>query len=404
MSKFRSVQKHYRKVERKIRSIYEKGGIIKVAYILVFNSVFPCRPIFEEMCKDPAFDPYIIVAPNVSGTYKYLLDTYNEAYNSLREQYGDRVIQGYDCENDEYLELKDEYNMVCFCNPYWNLVNKYHRINYFLDKDVLTFYANYGFAALKFVDEIYSYDFYNYMWMNTVETQLSLEHIRKVQHLKGRNCVVTGYTKMDKLALAVPSARTRKCILICPHHTVGDYKLLHISNFLTYSELFVQLPKIFPDVDFVFRPHPLLFHNLIDYNIWNVDQIKDYMQRLLSSPNIVYDHSGEYMQTFVDSDAMIHDCGSFIAEYLYTKKPCCYMTQSLEITMEGLLPLGKKCMDNYYHALNENDIISFIQDVVIDGKDPLKEQREAFAENELMVNYPFAAKYCCDTIKKKLKI
>lgn len=403
-SKFKAVQKHYREVECTIKSIYEKNGVIKVAYIIVFNSVFPCRPVFEEMCKDPAFDPYIIVAPNISGTYKYLLDTYTETFDALSEQYGGRVINGYDCDSDEYLELKDDYNIIFFCNPYKTMVNPYHEVEYFLDKNVLPMYVSYGFAALKFFDEIVSYDFYNYMWKNTVETQLNLEYIQKTQKLKGKNCIVTGYIKMDKLALATPSVRHRKCILICPHHTVGSYKQLHISNFLTYAELFVELPRMFPDIDFVFRPHPLLFHNLVAYNIWHENQIKHYMERLLSSPNMVYDNSGDYMQKFVDSDAMIHDCGSFIGEYLYTEKPCCYMMRSLDQTMDGLLPLGQKCMDNYYHAFSEKDIISFIQDVVIDGKDPLKEQRESFAENEIKVNYPHAARYVCDMIKEELKI
>ena len=31
------------------------------------------------------------------------------------------------------------------------------------------------------------------------------------------------------------------------------------------------------------------------------------------------------MRTYVNSDAIIHECGSFTAENLYSDKPSCYM-------------------------------------------------------------------------------
>lgn len=402
--KYYKVNRSYRRKIKLIRRRIAEGKKIKVAYIVVFNSVFPVRPVFENMLNDAVFDPYIIVAPNVSRTYKYMIDTYKEALSALTEQYGDRVIGGYDIETDDYLELKDDYAILFFCNPYKHLVNPLHHVEYFLNKNCLPIYSSYGFAALKFFDEVIATDFYNYMWKACVETSLNLEYLKAHEKIQGRNGVITGYIKMDKYASVKRSNNIRKRILICPHHTVWGWKTLNISNFLKYSELFIKLPEIFSDIDFVFRPHPLLFPNLKAHGIWTEYEIEGYMTRLLSHSNMTYDKSGDYMQQFADSDAMIHDCGSFIGEYLYTEKPCCYMMKSLQETMDNLIPLGQVCMQHYYHAFKEDDIINFIKDVVINGEDPKKENRVNFVERELKINYPNAAKFVCDMIKRELRV
>jgi hypothetical protein len=168
--------------------------------------------------------------------------------------------------------------------------------------------------------------------------------------------------------------------------------------------LFVKLPRLFPDVDFVFRPHPLLLTNLTTYKVWTKNQVDEYMSRLLESPNIQYDKSGDYFEQFANSDAMIHDCGSFIGEYLYTKNPCCYMIKPGEDVNKSLVPLGQRCMDNYYHAYTEEDIINFIRDVIIDGQDEKKDKRESFVENELMVNYPRTSEFVIKMLKDELKV
>ena len=387
---FRNLQRQYKQKLKRINVSAKAEGKIKVAFILVFNSVFPTRTVFEAMLKHPRFDPYIIIAPNVSRGHRYQMQVYNEALTALTEQYPGRVVEGYCEKYDEYYDLKDEYKLIFFCNPYPKLVHRLHSLDYFLDKDVLTVYANYGFAALSFWNEVLTTEFYNKIWLACIETETNLKYLKKHQQISGINGKVTGYLKMDKLASVVPEKKERKRVIISPHHTVWGWSTLDIGNFLTYSELFQELPKRYPQIDFVFRPHPLLFSNLLAHKLWTQEQIDAYIARLEQNENAVYDHSGDYMDKFANSDGMIHDCGSFIGEYLYTEKPCCYMLKSEEQTREGLVPLGQKCMENYYKAFAEEDIISFIEDVILGGDDPMKERREQFVRTELKFNYPHA--------------
>ena len=403
-SKFYKCQKHYSSVRKNIHKQYLKTGKIKVAFLVVFNSVFPARTIFEKMLNDSVFEPVIFVVPNVSSTMKFQMDTLNLAYDELAAEYPGKVVKAYDFDTDTYLDLKDEYSIMFFANPYNTLVHPLHHVENFLDKNVLPVYVSYGFAALKFWEEVIATDFYNYMWMCPIETPANLKHLKSVEKIKGKNGVVTGYIKMDKMAQEEIEPRQRKRILICPHHTVFGWDKLNISNFLKYSDLFIRLPKLYKDIDFIFRPHPLLLQNLSKYNIWTEEQINEYMSSLLENDNMTYDASGDYFDKFVNSDAMIHDCGSFIGEYLYTEKPCCYMMKSKEATYNGLVPFGQQCMDQYYHAFEEKDIIDFIENVVINGNDPKKEERVNFVEKELKVNYPHAADNLIAKIKKSLRI
>ncbi|WP_086298087.1 hypothetical protein [Campylobacter devanensis] len=118
----------------------------------------------------------------------------------------------------------------------------------------------------------------------------------------------------------------------------------------------------------------MLKYNLTKY--WGESKTNKYYDQIAAYPNAIYDNSEDYLETFANSDAMIHDCGSFTAEYLFTGKPCCYMLKDSDDINKIFLPMGQKCLDNYYKAFNKNDILNFIDNVVIKGIDPMKNQRD----------------------------
>ncbi len=397
---FLHIQQSYGK---KIHSIRKIKGRIKVAFFITFKQSFPTRSIFELMMKDDVFDPYIVIAPNISRTLAYQMELMNDAFESYSKEYGsDRVIMAYNPSEDTYLDFKDEFKIIFFSNPYKHYDHPLHNIDHFLNYNVLTAYVNYGFPCLSYWDNVLSLSFYNKVWNVYAETQSHVDYLKKNQAIHARNVVLTGYSKMDKLNLE-KKVSMRKVIIISPHHTVFGWNKLNISNFLRYSELFLKLPLLFKEVDFVFRPHPLLFQQLIENKIWTQNDIQQYLNNIESIPNIRYDDSDYYFDSFAESDAMIHDCGSFIAEYLFTKKPCCYMMKSKEETYNSLIPFGQKCMDNYYHAYEEKDILSFVENVVLSGNDPKKNQREDFVNNELAYNYPHASAATISHLKQILR-
>lgn len=402
-TQFISAQNNYDKKVANIAKKLKRDKQLKVAFIVLYESTFPTRSVFEQMLLDEAFDPYIIVSADVQRGIKHQLETYHNTLQFFEKKYPGRVIRGYDEEWDLFVELKDEYPIVFFANPYPKMAHPYHHITYFLDKDVLPVYAYYGFAAVKYGRNLMGLDMYNYTWKLILDSEISKKDLKKYQPIKARNALVTSYIKMDELAKVQILQNRRKKILICPHHTIMGWKALDISNFLKYSQFITELPSRYPNIDFVFRPHPLLFSNLLNNNIWSEKEIQNYLDKLLRNPNAVYDTSGDYFDTFMNSDAMIHDCSSFIGEYLFTEKPCCYMLKSDTELDDVFLPLGKMCLDNYYKAFSEEDILYFIDHVVINNEDPLKQKREMFSRTVLKTNFPHSSAYVVNDIKAELK-
>ena len=121
---------------------------------------------------------------------------------------------------------------------------------------------------------------------------------------------------------------------------------------------------------------------------WGQKKVDEYLNRITSKPNVEYSTKGDYFIDFANSDGIIQDCGSYLVEYFYTMKPHCYMLKSPNDIEEKFTSLGKLCLENCYIAYDEKAITDFIDTVILKGQDTKKEQREKFAKEVVMYNYP----------------
>ncbi len=249
-------------------------------------------------------------------------------------------------------------------------------------------YVSYAYSSAK--DKSILSDTYNMCWIAFVENELNLEDLKERQPIHGKNAFVSGYPKADAFEGLVKTKHKRKKVIIAPHHSIHGIGLQ--GQFLKFSDLYLSLPQKYPQIDFIFRPHPLLYYTLIQDKYWGEEKTKEYYQKMDSFENCVYDTSSNYYQTFVDSDGIIHDCGSFLPEYLYTENPACYSLRDKKVINEYFGTFGKGCLDCYYKAYNEKDIINYIENVVLKGNDILKEKRDKFRYSFVKYNYPHASK------------
>lgn len=392
------VQRHYQDVRKEIAGRIKAGEKLRFASYVVYDTTFGAHGICELMLKEPEkYDVTFVVCPD---TYRDMdgLKQYHKTKQFFVERYGaDRVLDGYDETTGEFLDHSDKFDVVYLANPYDCLVNRVHGINYLCTQNLLPIYINYMFISMNRhfehdEEKVDSCLYYKY-FLNTCYEKSELESCRIVRLCD--NLVVSGYPKMDSLACQnyVPHKSKRKKILICPHHTVkvleGEFQL---SNFLEYSDLILRLPDLYPDVDFVFRPHPLLFTNLTMHGVWTDRQVNDYLSAL-KTKGVVYSTEGDYFHLFVECDAIIHDCASFISEWLYTGKPCCYVIDTdngLEKIKNVLSKEGWIAFSNYILADNEVKIKEFIDKVI---NDELSIGVSKDVEKRIMVNYPNASKW-----------
>lgn len=333
----------------------------------------------------------------------------DKVYKWALQRY-DRVFKSYDEKTQSFLDFTDKMDLLATSQPYDAMSEKNYSIKYAISKQVLPIFISYGMSSASWGrDYIASLSDLSLCWKIFVDTQYQFDEYLS-QSLKNIESIcLTGYAKMDELANFIPTKAKRKTIIIAPHHTISkDYNTaLQLSIFLKYADFFLELYAKYPNIDFVFRPHPLLFVALADKNIsqdcfWGKEKINDYLSETCSFANVKYQEGGDYFETFVNSSGIIHDCGSFTAEYLYTDNPCCYMLKSKDINAKNFSSFGKEVLKHYYQAFDEKDIVDFIDNVIIKGDDVKKSARVKFAKESVRVNFPNASDKILEILKEDL--
>ena len=391
-----------RKLET-IQSRIRNGRRAKVKFFVFNASIFQSRPVFEAMMADRLFDPEIVVIPDFSNPAKTESDM-ETCYAVLSATFGkNRVTKAVKSANGKWTDYLNDADFIFYSTPY-ALSDMRYNPGWNLNKPALSLYANYSYNVTENGIGYYRHEVFAYFWRVLLESKSAYQEFSRLSVSQGRNAYVTGYFKMDDLALhdLDNRAKKRKRIIIAPHHSIkgGFNDSLAISNFLEYSELFATLPGKYPDIDFVFRPHPYLRAALENSAKWGKKRTDAYFQKMTSWKNASIS-TGEYMGEFAMSDGLIQDCGSFLAEYFYTGKPQCYMLKSKDDPKRAFTPFGQECIENCYKAYQESDIIKFIEEVIIGGNDPMKPERDAFA-TKVMANHPHAAQTALNMLKSEI--
>ncbi len=380
---------HYREViEQKRRS---GDTVIHFAAYVSNAAMYGMDGVFRLMWQNPLrWDPKVVIVPDVSRGYPHKKQTYLSAREYFTGLYGaDAVLDGWDIQTDSCTDLTDRFDVIYFADPYDAMAPEVHSIRYASTRNVLPVYVNYGY-------DVGYYTMYsrmkgpelNLVWKYFTETVYSEEDCRKLQIIQGKNVVLTGYAKMDALAgFPVKREGERKKILITSHHSVNMPEL-PLSNFRTYYKLLLELPEMFPEIDFVFRPHPLMFIRLVNEKVWTSEQVNCYLEDLRKA-GIEYSDGGEYLHIFAECDAIINDCGSFTMEWLFTGKPGCFVLNE-DLKEEHLTTQMKEAIARYRIARSLEDIISFISDVV-GGRYPADCGMDDWVRENIAVNYPHAA-------------
>jgi hypothetical protein len=391
---------HYEVVAARLKERMQRGLPLRVCFFINYDSSFTSKPLFEKMLEDKSFAPRIVVIPDVSRGRENMLKQLQKAVQTFQNIYGvEKIRIGYDGEQDQFIDISGEFDLVCFTTPYDEMTHRYFQLDYLKNREILPFFILYATESASWIKHIAESPEVNFFWKIFVNYPATLECYRQFQQIKGRNVAVVGNIRMDEWVKISSTPHQRKRIIIAPHHTIEkNWKgVFTLSNFLDYSGFFLELPSRYPEIDFIFRPHPLLFIAL--KKVWGEQKTGEWLTKFLANPNTEYSEGGEFLELFANSDAIIHDCGSFILDYLYTGNACCFMTKSDEQTRQNTNELGQECLEHYYRAYKKEDILNFIDQVVLTGKDPLKEGRIQFVETKLKLNYPHAADVALREIK-----
>lgn len=398
--------KHYKVLENRIIEKCRVGAKVKVCFFVLYDSSFSAEPLYKKMLEDDIFEPFIVVSPDTLRGDDNMFYQMDKTYKTLSSKYNN-VFKSYDVNSKQFIDYKDRCDLAYLANPYDGMTHELYSVRY-LCQYCLLFYVSYFYnGVFNFTYTSYKELEYNLFWRVFLENDNTFECFKSTSLIKGKNAELVGYLKMDMLDMVKASNLNKKTIIIASHHTIDSRWNaknggINISNFLRLYNFYLKLPALYPDVIFIFRPHPLLFINLRKDEYWGGVKTEQYLNKLKSFSNVVIQEGGSYFETFVDSDALINDCNSFTSEYLYTDKPSMFIVSSNDVIDREFTDFGKKLLNNLYVGITEQDIIDFIDMVVIGGNDFKKVIRNDFANKYVKINYPHSTDKCISIIKNNI--
>lgn len=230
----------------------------------------------------------------------------------------------------------------------------------------------------------------NIAWRLFFHSEARKEDAARVLYNHGKNIRVVGDPVSDLFSRPMhhdvwkPQERKKKRVIWAPHFTLSNDYYLHRNAFSWLSDSMLDIAARYHEqIQFAFKPHPRLLSVLYDMPDWGKKRADDYYARWAEGANTQLE-TGNYIDLFKGSDAMIHDSSSFSVEYHFTGKPVLFTATDLEPITRILNEFGQAAVQAHYQGKNTGDILSFLDNVVLGGQDLMAGQRQAFYHQYLL--------------------
>ena len=350
-----------------------KRDRLNVVFFAINVSMWRYDGVYIRMLKDQRFNPRVLITPRLNEPLDDMINDQHEMLSFFKSK-GYQTTCAYNEQTNEWIDLNElDPDIIFYAQPYAGIIPRKYEFSSV--RNALLCYAPYSYQ-LPVARWNYNTPCQNYCWFVFVAAQHQKLMASHFSRIKACNAVPVGYGFYDEY-LEVAKNRyacemawrkdLRKRVIWAPHHSIDPRHELRVSSFLDIADLMLQLKEKYRDrIIFAFKPHPMLYSTL--RRIWGEDQARAYYEQWKSSENS-FVADGDYHALFAGSDAMVHCCASFIAEYLYTEKPVQYVYSKTRGNVD-FGEIGGKLLSAHYVAYKEHDIVEFLDNVVLAGDDP----------------------------------
>lgn len=369
---------------------------IEIVFIIYMPEVFSSfQSIYEAAMADEKFSVHILAQPHVDNQQG--LQGQNPAYNYLRNLYPN-VINAY--ENGKWFDLQSlNPDYVFYTRPY-----NYQYYSSYWPKEV-RHYAKVCFHQYSY-DMDKSADFfivYNYSFMQNVAlcfnsaksigNKVSKRIVSKRRQYPQVHCL--GFTRFDLLQkelIANIDTSEKKTILWLPRWAAVKKQGKRQGHFFYYIENFLNFAERNKNVNFIIRPHPLMFANFIALGLYKQEDIDLLYNRCAKLGNVCIDTDKSYFPSLKQADILFSDYTALLVEFFVTGKPIIYCDDASTFNPE------MKRMDKCFYHLNKWDDIEEQLSKLLKEEDILKEER--LKEISYFINGTNAGKNIINCIKK----
>ncbi len=349
--------------------------VVKVAFI-VFEpeSWDKLQPVYETMEKRKDFEPWLVVVPSYDNNLS-LEKTYGYEKKFFEEKYKN-IILAYD-KNGNVVDLEQYgFDYVFYQDPYnvhypkeicSNSVVKYSKICYIPYGYIIsTNFTDLLLQNKEFFRNVSVFFAENTSVKNVMKTVFGENYdkgIQKVQEL--------GYPPFERYEEMSYNSEI-KTIAWAPRWSYDEK--VGGSHFIEYKDGFVAMRKKYPEINLIFRPHPMLFANMINTKKMTKQEADNYKE-FLKINNIVTMDKDPINVVLENVDILISDISSVIPSYFMTGRPVIYCKSNLEVNNEF-----KMLLEGIYIANSWEDVEYYINEIT-SGNDFLKEKREDIINN-----------------------
>lgn len=360
---------------------------LNVVFMVLYSAVWKYDSVYKLMEKDPRFKPLILVCPVADYGKEHMVENFRPTVEMFKKK-GYNVMSAYDETTDAFVNIEDlKPDLLMYAFQWSSHVDP--RYNVYTLQKYLKCYVNYSFKNNPFEWSIASRE-QGIMWMYFSECEDNKKLAQSFNQREFQNIHVVGYPIYDEVQETEAVGKdwkikdnSLKRIIWAPHHSIeGSDKAIKLSTFLLFADDMLEFKNTYKDkVQFAFKPHPQLKPALYKHKDWGKERTDAYYKEWEEGENSSF-VAGEYIDLFKSSDGMIHDSHSFTVEYLYVDKPVMFMTNYDRESQCNAV--GKRAFAAHYHGTSREDIQSFIEDVVICGKDTMSEKRHQFYQEILV--------------------
>lgn len=399
-----------------LREKVRYGEKVKIIFVVVEKSKFNFASVYHAMAENPLFEPMLFV---VDGYQDVRLIEDNVMYNYYLElkKDGFNVIWGYD-EFNNPKDIQDYHPDIIFYNTpsFSRYVNNY--MNYVglpsrTMASYLTCYIPYGMHVANESEYHFENDDIIPSWLHFIDTRQAFDYCaHNTFTTNGANAVLSGYPMLDEYAkprkpfggLKLPE---NPVVVYAPHWSIETWH--NTSTFHIHAAKIMELLIANPTVNFVFKPHPLLAHeirnreNRRDRTSVTYADYQRYCDNWRNSPNGIILEDSSFINLFKNADCLITDCYTFITVWLPTDKPCIFLMnpKGPKNPYRYYYDFIKPVIDSYYTVHTDNELHDAFNNVFVVGNDEKAAQRKKVKE-QLIYNLGHAGKFIANYIEREI--
>ncbi len=369
-----------------------KSDVITVVfmcqYIPAWNKM---KPVYEKLKADKRFKVILLCIPSditehvlhskVNDVYQYFVsEHYTDAVDALEKQDGTLRWKSLRQFSPDYVFYGRPYNSYMPAAYTSRSVARYAKVCLIMYSTNITKFAldttiNRNFLA------------YTYIYFATSQELAEINTSRnKLAHRLGfSHTYDCGLIPMEEILLNKDQphnswdwSEKQIRVMWTPRWTTDP--AIGGSNFFRYKEVLYDYASHHPEMDFLFRPHPMMWDNFIKTGEITEAERDAYISKCNALGNIRFDSNKEYISTLWSTTVLISDISGIMTEFYATGAPLIFCESDIKMS---LFRQVETIMDSCYRVNSEAELIETL-DQIGRNEDPMRAKRETVVRS--MIN------------------